>query len=407
MRLPRYLLILQLAAFVLPVCAPLVHAQIRSERRGVSANNLSSDQVAILAPGVSWVYNWGATPGAIAVNGEMEFLPMVWGQNAGTLDAVKAYLDGGATPTAILGLNEPNLRGQAFITPEASAQWMKQIHDTLAGYGLPLIGPQMSLGSAPADSIVAYDPIQQTTVTYTSMEPFLDAFDYYLEDGVIDGISVHPYGNAGELKWAVETAYARYGKPVWVTEFAYWDAPDDDAEFAYMVEVLDYLEHSEKVGRYAWFKADLGSRSKLSLLLSGGATLTRLGRLYVNYPAFDPAHYYPVPGKIEAESYVAKEGLSIAVAERDEGMGALYGGRSYGSADFQIDVAAAGAYRLKVRLSSDYYSDLPDSGDPDAPVGTERDVFFTLHLEAGPQTFRLLVKGLSGKIDWLEFEPAP
>lgn len=393
---------------LLGLCVCLVgHAQERSWKRGVSANILSAAQVEALAPGVSWVYNWGATPGAIESGEAMEFLPMVWGENQATLNAVKTYLEGGATPSTILALNEPNLRGQAFITPEASANWMKTVRDALSGFGLPLIGPQMSLGSAPDSSIVAYDPIQQTTVTYTTMDQFLDAFDYYLEDNVIDGIAVHPYGNAGELKWAVEQAYNRYGKPVWVTEFAYWDAANVDAEYAYMVEVLDFLEHSPMVARYAWFKADLGSRDKLSLLESRGATLTRLGELYVNYPAFDPDYYYPVPGRVQAEAYVAHENFTIAVAESDAGMGALYGGRNEAWADYQIDVAEAGRYRLRVRISSTFLDPLPEDSTSevsDPPSGIERDLYYNLNLEAGPQTLRFWSLRFSAKIDWLEFE---
>jgi hypothetical protein len=407
--IPRFSLLSRLfllsPLMLVPVLAP---GQERSWKRGVSANVLSPEQVEVLAPGVSWVYNWGATPGRVESGDQMEFLPMVWGQSQSTLDAVKAYLDGGATPSTILALNEPNLAGQAFITPEASANWMTAVHDDLERYGLPLIGPQMSLGSAPSSSITAYDPIEQREVTYTTMEQFLDAFDYYLEDkSVIDGISVHPYGNAGELKWAVELAYQRYGKPVWVTEFAYWDAADAEAEYAYMVEVLDFLEHSPMVARYAWFKADLGSRDKLSLLESRGATLTPLGELYVNYPVHDPDFYYPVPGRVEAEAYVAQENFSIAVAETKAGMGALYGGRNEAWSEYQIDVAEAGRYRLRVRISSSFLDPLPDdydNGEMNPPSGIERDLYYEVDLDAGPQTFRFWALRFSAKIDWLEFK---
>jgi len=131
--MPRNFLVLVSLSVLASVPQGLLHGQPRSWKRGVSANSLTNAQVEALAPGVSWVYNWGASPGSIYVEDEMEFIPMCWGANQGTLDAVKAYLDSGATPTAILGLNEPNLRGQAFITPEASANWMETMYAQLQG----------------------------------------------------------------------------------------------------------------------------------------------------------------------------------------------------------------------------------------------------------------------------------
>jgi len=387
------------------------HAENRSWKRGVSANSLTSEQVQLLAPGVSWIYNWGTTPGNIQLNGEMEFLPMIWGNNQSTLDSVKSQLDGGARPSTILVLNEPNLRGQAFITPEASATWIEHVHATLAAYDIPLIGPQMALGSAPADSITAFDPILLTEVTYTSMNQFLDAFDYYLDDGIIDGISVHPYGNSGELKWSVDTAYDRYGQPVWMTEFNYWDVATVEDEYAYLLDVLDFLEHSPKVGRYAWFKADMGNRVTIhNLFTSGGTELSRLGLLYVNFPAHNPEYFYPVPGRIQAEAYSEKENMAMVVAADEAGMGALYNGRQSGWVNYQIAVPQAGTYRLRLRIASEFFSNLPapnpDPGLPDPPSGIQRDLWFTLDLKAGPQILHLMFKGMNAQLDWFELEPA-
>jgi hypothetical protein len=395
--------------------APEVSGQLRSERRGISANNLTSEQVQVLAPGVSWVYNWDPSPGNVAVGDEMEFLPMVWGRIQGQLDGVKAYLDGGARPSVIFFLNEPNFITPlgSFVSPLDSADWLETVRTTLADYAdIPIIGPHMALGGAPEDSITAYDPILERTVTYTTALGWLDAYDHYVGEAPADALSFHSY-KYGEMAYWVDTMYARSGKPVWVTEFAWWDAPDVDSLLGYIVETLDYLERSPKVERYAWFKADLGSRNKLSLLESTGATLTRAGQLYVNYPAFDPEHHYPVPGRVQAESYVGKENLAIRLAANEAGMGALFGSsRQSGWADYQLEVAESGRYRLRVRISSESFPALPEaSGEgttlADPPSGKERDLFFEVPLQAGPQTFRILVQGLNGQIDWLEFEALP
>lgn len=401
------LLIILLVALI---CASgNVIAQNRSWKRGVSANYLHPAGVDLLAPGVSWAYNWGGEPANLILGEKIEFLPMVWGAYQGQLDAAKSYLEGGAQPSHILVLNEPNLRGQAFITPQASADWMKHVHTTLSSYGIPLIGPQMSLGSSVEDSITAYDPLQQKDVTYTDMNSFLDAYNYYVEDGLDEGIAVHPYGGVGEMQWAVNSAYDRSGEPVWVTEFAYWNAGSVDELYDYMISALDYLEHSPRVARYAWFKADLGSRGRLSLLSTNQTELTRLGELYVNYPVYDPGYYYPVNTRIEAEAYMQKStSMQMQTSDIEGGMGALFNSRSFGWADYQINVEEAGTYTIRMRISKESYPELlePVNTNVENPAtGIERDLLMTTELEAGQQTLRIWFKRLGAKFDWFEVLP--
>ena len=418
MRLPedfRLFLLLSLVACI--AGATTLPAQDRSAKRGVSGNNLNAEQVALLAPGISWIYNWGTDPGNLQLNGEIEYIPMVWAADQWRLDALKAYLDGGATPPFLFYSNEPNFElplGSDTI-PETAANFKKQMRQTLSEYNLPIIGPHMALGSAPEDSVTAYDACKDETITYTTMELYLDAFDCYLGEEPLEGIGVHPYGGIGELKWAVEFAYARYGKPVWVTEFAFRGVTDEQL-YSYMLEALDFLERSPMVAGYAWFKADYVAQvglQNVNLVTTGSRgspiELTELGELYVNYPVYDPDYHHPVPGRFEAEAYHEQENLTMRPAYQRDGMGALYGGRGSGSISFRIDAAEAGPYRLRLRISSDFYSERNDQGEPgdtDPPVGQERDLFFNLELQAGQQILKVMLKGLNAQIDWLELEKA-
>lgn len=413
--MPRYFQFLLLAVFAFDATTGIAHA--RSAKRGVSGNNLNADQVALLAPGVSWIYNWGTSPGNLQLNGLIEYVPMIWATDQWRLDGVVSYLEGGATPPVILYSNEPNFADGGGLgsgtLPETTADFLKHVRTTLATYSIPIIGPHMALGSPINESVTAFDPCKEQEITYTTMELYLDAFDCFYGDETLEGIGVHPYGSFGELKWSVEFAYARYGKPVWVTEFAFRGV-NEDTLYEYMLEALDFLERSPMVAGYAWFKADPVSQDGLTgvhLVTSGGRgqpiELTRLGELYVNYPAYDPEYHHPVPGRIEAESYFEAESLTMRAAYDPDGMGALYGGRGSASLSFKIDVAEAGSYRLRMRVSSDFYSDKNDPGEPgdlDPPTGKERDLFFNMKLEAGPQVLRFMLKGLNAQIDWIELE---
>lgn len=393
--------------------ATVLDAQTRSAKRGVSANNLNAEQVGLLAPGVSWIYNWGSTPGNLALNGEIEYIPMIWRAEQSWLDGVKAYLDSGATPPFVLFSNEPNFAfplGSSTIPEEVATIYASAL-DTLAGYGVSVIGPNMALGSAAEDSVTAYDPCKDATITYTSMETYLDAFDCFNERP-LEGIGVHAYGGIGELIWAVDTAYARYGKPVWMTEFAFAGVSIESLK-SYMLEALDFLERSPKVAGYAWFKADPVFQPGLTdvHLVTVGSRgnpieLTELGEIYVNFPAYDPEYYHPVPGRFGAESYLEADNLAIEAAYDPAGAAAMFAGRQSGHLTFQIDVAEEGRYRLRMRVSSAAYSDVPppaEPGDPTPPTGKERDLYFETDLVQGKQIFKVMVKGLSAQIDWLEF----
>jgi hypothetical protein len=265
------------------------------------------------------------------------------------------------------------------------------------------------LGKSVEDSITAWDPIQEQEVTYTDMNSFLAAYNYYLEDGLDEGIAVHPYGGVGEMQWAVNSAYDRSGEPVWVTEFAYWNAGSVDELYDYMILALDYLEHSPRVARYAWFKADLGSRGKLSLLSTDQTELSRIGELYVNYPVYDPDFYYPVNTRIEAEAYMQKStSLQMQTSDIEGGMGALFNSRSFGWADYQISIEEAGTYTIRMRISKASYPALSEPVNTrveNPATGIERDLLMTTKLKAGQQTLRIWFKRLGAKFDWFEVLP--
>lgn len=408
-----------LAAITVLATTTLTASPEKSWKRGVSANLLNSTQVANFAPGISWIYNWGSSPNNLDLNGEIEFIPMVWGDNAGTLANVVSYLEGGATPSAIFFLNEPNyiIPLGSFVTPERSAEWLSEIKTALSAYNLPIIGPHMALGGAAEDSITAYDPIQMEEVTYTTATSFLDAYDFFVGEDAADALSFHSYSN-GEMQFWVDTMYERTGEPVWVTEFAFFDAPDIDGLREYIVKTLDFLEHSPKVARYAWFKGDwYPQRPLLSLLNSRSDTLSPAGELYVNYPTFDPDYYYAIPGQFPAEAYITQDNMSIELADTEEGMGAMAApSRGASSATYQVNVPSAGSYDVTIHttgsgtafptaetnFSIGLLGDLQVSASS-STLGTDtRDVHFTLDLPVGDQTLELQSSGTGVKIDWLE-----
>ncbi len=142
-------------------------AQVQSRKRGLGVNSLSDADFRALAPGVSWYYNWGATPLAKPADVVMDFLPMAWNGSSSFQTSISSYLAAGNRPWRVFALNEPNLKGQAFMTPTNSAVTFKQVKAICDPYNIPVIAPHMAIGSAVADSITAYDPLHGVKCTPT------------------------------------------------------------------------------------------------------------------------------------------------------------------------------------------------------------------------------------------------
>jgi hypothetical protein len=101
---------------------------------------------------------------------------MVWGGHPLALCRLDQYLASTSPkPPAVFAINEPNLRGQAFLTPRRTAEVYRKVKIITDKYDIPLVGPHMALGSAEKDSITAHDPAENRTITYTFMVPFLKA----------------------------------------------------------------------------------------------------------------------------------------------------------------------------------------------------------------------------------------
>jgi len=258
-------------------------ATTKSAKRGVAYDFSSQPDLGALASGVSWWYNWGAgknngISSTFASQNHLDYYPMLWNDNFNDAQIV-TYLKANSTIKYLMVLNEPNLGGQAYLTPQQAAQVWPRYESIAQQTGVKIVGPQITWGNMPnyADPVVWMDAFYAAYQTNNGgRSPRIDYLGFHWYD----------YGLDGQLN-----RLTKYGKHFWVTEFANWHSQNDGAQIdtlakqeAQMKSMVATLEGRSDVFRYAWFTGRLNSDPHYDSLLSGTGQLTDLGREYISLP---------------------------------------------------------------------------------------------------------------------------
>ncbi|MCR5886959.1 glycosyl hydrolase [Hymenobacter sp. J193] len=295
-----YLLWLLLAAGGLS--APASAQTTKSLKRGLAYGQHTAADLRVLAPGISWWYNWAPTPENAVKDlyrsAGVEFVPMVWG---GTPKADDLIFTLPYDVKTLLGFNEPNFLTQANMPPSVAAARWKELEQTARQRGLKLASPAVNYCG---------DCVTENGQKFTDPVDYLDAFFAACPTCKVDYIAVHWYAcDLGALQWYIGR-FKKYGRPLWLTEFACGDLPHAQITLAkqkeYMKAAVSYLENEPSVARYAWFSGRNGEIPNINLLGDYGQ-LTELGQLYVSLPAG--------PGRVTATEAPAAPKPHLEVSE--------------------------------------------------------------------------------------------
>jgi hypothetical protein len=225
---------------------------------------------------------------------------MFWGKgsvNDENLSNVQQLIAEGKV-NYVLGFNEPDGLAQANMTvDEAIERW-----DELESLGVPLGSP------------ATVSPLNDWMIE------FMDRAEQ--ENLRVDFVTLHSYGgpNAATFLNKVKETYERFGKPIWITEFAVADWGATSAEnnrysveqiIDYMQVVLPALDEIEYVHRYTWFDGAGRVPLATSALFDEDGNLTELGQVYADHrtnteigpgtdtefePVIDPDNLFINPG---------------------------------------------------------------------------------------------------------------
>jgi hypothetical protein len=237
-------------------------------KKGVGVWVFPGDREALAKSGVSWYYDWNSNHAGIREPRGAHFVPMIWGAK----DVTRHNLRLAERQSHILlGFNEPDLPRQANMSVgQALRLWPR-----LMATGMRLGSPAVAGGAATPGSWLNQFMRRARARHYR-----------------VNFITLHWYGRdfqtraaVSELKSYVQSVWAAYHKPIWVTEFALWrfdptvfPTPRQQARF--VTAATRMLQGLRYVWRYAWFALPATPTDGTTGLFRPGPVATAAGRAF-------------------------------------------------------------------------------------------------------------------------------
>lgn len=392
----------------------------KSDKRGVSFNFTIEDDIHLLAPFISWSYNWG--PDVTDVNNTLfnqyglDFYPMAWNGNFDA-DRIRAYKALNPQCEYILAFNEPNLTDQCNYTPQQAAEHWPELKALTDELDMKIVAPAMNYG---------------TLANYGDPIVWLDEFFTLVPLDDVAAIAIHCYmGSAGALKSYVERFY-KYDKPIWMTEFCAWEShiSNVQAQMNFMNEAIAYMEADPKVEKYAWFipraNGALDSYPYMQLLTKTQPfQLSELGQVFAGLSSLDKSVWlstqnYILPNTysaVNSQESVGQEGLLSIPHLRpttDSSGGLQLADFSANQwVEYQIDAhkqlsvlrvryASYANAELEISLDGEKIADGAFERTGDASVWNTAEI--PVDVPQGKHTLRVTVKSASLYINWFKFE---
>jgi hypothetical protein len=390
-----------------------INAQNIPPKRGIAYGNNSFSDLSLLSQGISWWYNWSEIPESSVLNSYADlgtdFVPMAWNGNFNQ-QKLRDFLLTHPDVKYILGFNEPNFTGQANMTPtQAAAKW-PEIEAIADEFGLKIVGPAVNYcGTC----------VSEGGVTYNDPFKYLDDFFSSCSNCRVDYIAVHSYMNTvGALSWYVGQ-FKRFGKPIWVTEFAGWENNNNinsaASQESFLIGAVDFLENDTSVFRYSWFTGRTtggpGTYPYIDLLNSGSG-LTALGSTYITMPTHDTNVYVALPSRIEAEKYSKMYGLLLEKTSDISGFANIGYTDAGDWLEYNIDVNQGGMFPLDFRIAGTQYSGMDIYVDGEKKLSQNftstggwqvwETFHNTINLESGKHKLKLVATAAGFNINWIE-----
>ncbi|QMU77388.1 glycosyl hydrolase [Streptacidiphilus sp. PB12-B1b] len=237
-------------------------APVVAVKKGDATWSFDGVTTALRASGASWYYTWGPDHSGIQSPPGVQFVPMIWGPADVTNGSLQLAKQQGSS--VLLGFNEPDMASQSNMTPrQALSLW-----PTLMATGLQLGSPAVATGGATPGGWL--DQFMQGARSRGYRVDFITLHWYGGDFVTADAVS--------QLEGYLQAVHARYGLPVWLTEYALTNFADGGASYptaqqqaAFVTASTAMLQRLPWVQRYAWFALPDTTPGQTGLFLPGGA----------------------------------------------------------------------------------------------------------------------------------------
>jgi hypothetical protein len=239
-----------------------------NSKKGVAGWTFRDARQSLRKSGASWYYTWGATPEGIHAPKGVAFVPMIWGPGNVTTKNLRAAK---RESHILLGFNEPDLKAQSHLTVhQALSLWPRLMHTGMR-LGSPSVADQAATPGEWLYEFMRGARARHYRVNFITLHWYAQTFN------VSDAVS--------ELKSYVHSVWARYHKPIWLTEFAMWHFnprtfPSGKTQAAFITAATRMLQKLSYVWRYAWMALPSDSSDGTAGLFRPGAIATAAGRAF-------------------------------------------------------------------------------------------------------------------------------
>lgn len=220
---------------------------------------------------IKWYHHWQM--GAVSeIPSSIQYVPMYWGPRYNSLWADRKKEITKFKSTRILAFNEPDVAGQANMSPgDAATLFMKELQP-YRNQGIKVSSPQ-----------IVYN--------VEWMDSFLKKLR--AKGGDVDFMAVHWYGSYKDLaslkKWMTRIN-KRYGKSVWLTEYGVTAASQPSAADlkSFHIRATQWLKTQDYVKRAAWlgcFAIDNPPddyAARMNAFFNSGGSLRAIANWYVH-----------------------------------------------------------------------------------------------------------------------------
>lgn len=266
-----------LAAAPATLAAPAsTSAATRHPAPGVGAWYSNQVDSLLRDSGTSWYYTWALHHDWITTPAGAEFVPMVWGRNdVTTAGLLRAKEDG----TTLLGFHKPDGSGGANLSPGEALSLWSQVEGTGLRLGAPAVTGNAQARTGWLDNFMSGAASQGRRVDFIPLH-------WYPSTSILGSGNVVDAA-VNELSQYLQAVYARFGLPLWLTEFnlispggsgSVVPAPAAQAEFLAaadsMMAGLSYVE------RWAWFSLTPFSSGVTTSLYGANNSITPAGERF-------------------------------------------------------------------------------------------------------------------------------